>query len=138
VINLSALKSGDDARVQDDIAAVVEAGHEAGVLVKVILETALLGDDEKRRGCRLARAAGADYVKTSTGFGPAGASEADVRLMREEVGALLGVKAAGGIGDLEQARKMLDSGADRIGASAGVKIVQASLGRGVADAPAGY
>jgi deoxyribose-phosphate aldolase len=138
VINLSALKSGDDARVQEDIASVVEAGHETGVLVKVILETALLTDEEKRRACRLARAAGADYVKTSTGFGPAGASEADVRLMREEVGTLLGVKAAGGIGDLEKARKMLASGADRIGASAGVKIIQASLGQSAAGPAPSY
>ena len=138
VINLSALKSGDDPKVQADIAAVVQAGHEAEVLVKVILETALLSEAEKRRACRLARAAGADYVKTSTGFGPAGASEADVRLMREEVGTELGVKAAGGIGDLAQARKMLASGADRIGASAGVKIVQASLGHSVAATTTGY
>jgi deoxyribose-phosphate aldolase len=96
--------------------------------VKVIIEAALLDDDEKVKACVIARAAGADFVKTSTGFGPGGATAADVALMRRVVGPAMGVKAAGGVRDLQSARAMLEAGADRIGASVGVKIVQESQG----------
>jgi deoxyribose-phosphate aldolase len=122
VIPVGALKSGEDDAVADDIAAVVAAcGRRAAV--KVILETALLTDGEKIRGARLAKAAGAAFVKTSTGFGPSGATVEDVRLLRSIVGPDLGVKAAGGIRDTETAARMVAAGADRIGASASVKIV---------------
>jgi deoxyribose-phosphate aldolase len=128
VLNVGALKSADYRLVERDIAGVVEASHRGGALVKVILETALLDDDEKVRACVLARAAGADFVKTSTGFGPGGATAADVALMRRVVGPEMGVKAAGGVRDLESAKAMIAAGADRIGASVGVKIVQESQG----------
>lgn len=121
VINVGALKSGDADAVKKDIAAVVAAS--AGRLVKVILETCLLTDEEKRLACRLVVEAGAGYVKTSTGFGSAGATEHDVRLMREAVGPAMGVKASGGIRDVGTARRMLAAGATRIGASASVAIV---------------
>ena len=107
---------------------VVEASHRGGAIVKVIIEAALLTDDEKVKACVVARAAGADFVKTSTGFGPGGATAADVALMRRVVGPDMGVKAAGGVRDLKSAQAMLDAGADRIGASVGVKIVQESRG----------
>jgi len=126
VINIGALKCGDDDIVRADIAAVVEAAAEAGVTVKVILETALLDNMEKRRGCRLAVAAGAAFVKTSTGFATAGATIEDVVLMREVVGTSLGIKAAGGIRDLAAAVALLDAGADRLGTSASVAIVNAA------------
>lgn len=132
VINIGALKSGDDTLVKRDIAAVVEAAHEACAIVKVILETALLTDDEKVRASVLAKEAGADFVKTSTGFSKGGATVADIELMRKAVGADLGVKAAGGVKDLASAREMIAAGATRIGASAGVKIVQESKGVKVA------
>jgi deoxyribose-phosphate aldolase len=123
VINIGALKSGDKRLVQDDIAAVVAAAdHKA--LVKVIIETCLLTDEEKSLVCELAKAAGADFVKTSTGFSSGGATEADVALMRKAVGPEMGVKASGGIRDLEATLSMIEAGADRIGASAGVKIIQ--------------
>ena len=124
VINVGALKSGDDDLVRRDIAVVVEAAHEACAVVKVILETALLTDEEKVRASRLAQVAGADYVKTSTGFSHGGATVADIELMRQVVGGNLGVKAAGGVKDLAAAREMIAAGATRIGASAGVRIVQ--------------
>jgi deoxyribose-phosphate aldolase len=124
VINIGALKAGDYELVERDIAAVVQAAHARGALVKVIIEAALLADEEKVKACTLAKAAGADYVKTSTGFGPGGATTHDVALMRRTVGAGMGVKAAGGIKTLEQAREMVHAGATRIGASAGVRIVQ--------------
>lgn len=123
VINVGALKSGDYDLVRKDIEAVVDAAR-GKALVKVILETALLTDEEKIKGCLLAKLAGADFVKTSTGFGPGGATVEDVRLMRRVVGSDMGVKAAGGIRDYESVRQMLDAGASRIGASAGVKIVK--------------
>lgn len=123
VINVGALKSGDYDLVKRDIEAVVEAAR-GRALVKVILETALLTDEEKVKACLLAKIAGADFVKTSTGFGPGGATVDDVRLMRKVVGADMGVKAAGGIRDLESARKMIEAGASRIGASASVAIVK--------------
>jgi deoxyribose-phosphate aldolase len=126
VINIGALKSGDLALVEHDIAAVTGTCRARGVLSKVIIEAAYLTDDEKVTACTLAKAAGADYVKTSTGFGPSGATVADVALMRRVVGAEMGVKAAGGIRDLEALKAMVAAGATRVGASAGVKIVQAS------------
>ena len=128
VMNVGALKSRDYRLVERDIAGVVEASHPGGALVKVIIEAALLTDDEKVKACVLARAAGADFVKTSTGFGPGGATAADVALMRRVVGPGMGVKAAGGVRDLESAKAMIAAGADRIGASVGVKIVQESRG----------
>lgn len=134
VINIGALKSGDDETVKRDIRAVVEASHEACAIVKTILETALLTDDEKVRACVLAKEAGADFVKTSTGFSKGGATVADIELMRRAVGANLGVKAAGGVRDLASAKEMIAAGATRIGASAGVKIVQEAQGKQVATA----
>jgi len=139
VINIGALKSGDDLTVKRDICAVVDAAHEACAIVKVIIETALLTDDEKVRACMLAKEAGADFVKTSTGFSKGGATVADIELMRKTVGAQLGVKAAGGVKDLASAKEMIAAGATRIGASAGVKIVQESKGISVAGSPgSGY
>lgn len=129
VINIGALKSGDDCAVEHDIEAVVEAAHEHGVLCKVIIETALLTDEEKVRACLAAKRAGADYVKTSTGFAKGGATVADVALMREVVGGEMGVKASGGVRDLEQARRLVEAGATRIGASVGVKIAQEAGGQ---------
>jgi deoxyribose-phosphate aldolase len=124
VINVGALKSGELGVVERDIEAVTAPCRECSVLSKVIIEAALLTDDEKVTACTLAKAAGADYVKTSTGFGPGGATVADVALMRRVVGSGMGVKAAGGVRDLEGLRAMVAAGATRIGASAGVKIVQ--------------
>ena len=128
VINIGALKSGDVRTVQLDIDAVVEACRAAGVVSKVIIETALLTDEEKVTACTLAKAAGATFVKTSTGFARSGATPADVALMRRVVGAEMGVKAAGGVRDLSGAQAMVEAGATRIGASAGVRIVQESKG----------
>jgi deoxyribose-phosphate aldolase len=124
VINVGALKSGDLQLVERDIEAVVTPCRDCGVLSKVIIEAALLTDDEKVTACTLARAAGADYVKTSTGFGPGGATPADVALMRRVVGADMGVKAAGGVRDFDAFKAMVAAGASRVGASAGVKILQ--------------
>ncbi|MCS7286480.1 MAG: deoxyribose-phosphate aldolase [Anaerolineae bacterium] len=124
VMNIGAMKSGNYALVREDIASVVAVARRAGALVKVILETALLDPDEKIMACKLAVEAGADFVKTSTGFGPGGATVEDVRLMRETVGEKIGVKAAGGISTLEQALAMIEAGANRIGASRSVKIIQ--------------
>jgi len=135
VINIGALKSGDDELVKRDIAGVAEAAHEACAIVKVILETALLIDDEKVRASVLAKEAGADFVKTSTGFSKGGATVADIELMRKAVGAELGVKAAGGVKDLASAKEMIAAGATRIGASAGVRIVQESKGVKLAGSP---
>jgi deoxyribose-phosphate aldolase len=126
VMNIGALRSGDYDTVKLDIQAVIEQSHHAGALVKVILETSLLDDRQKAVACTLARMAGADFVKTSTGFGPAGANAADVSLMRKVVGSEMGVKAAGGIRNLESLRKMTAAGATRIGSSASVKIVEAT------------
>src|SRR5262244_3043890 len=128
VINIGALKSGDDCLVEHDIRAVVEAAHEYSVTTKVIIETALLTDEEKVRACQAAKRAGADFVKTSTGFSKGGATVADIELMRRTVGSELGVKASGGVKDLASAREMIAAGATRIGASAGVKIAQESQG----------
>jgi deoxyribose-phosphate aldolase len=128
VINIGALKSNDNDTVLRDIRAVVEAAHAACAIVKVIIETALLTDEEKIRACLLARQAGADFVKTSTGFSKGGATVADIELMRRTVGAEMGVKAAGGVRDLTSAREMIAAGATRLGASAGVKIAQEAKG----------
>ncbi len=128
VINIGALKSRDYATVERDIRAVVECGRPRAT-VKVILENAYLTDEEKVEGCALAKAAGADYVKTSTGFGPGGATVEDVAVMRRVVGPEMGVKAAGGIRDAEIARRMVEAGATRIGASASLRIVQEDRAR---------
>lgn len=124
VINVGALRSGDNDAVKLDIQGVVKVSHEAGAIVKTILETALLTDGQKATVCLLAKAAGADFVKTSTGFGPGGATARDVALMRQVVGPSMGVKAAGGIRTFEDLKKMTEAGATRIGASASVKIVE--------------
>jgi deoxyribose-phosphate aldolase len=129
VINIGALKSGDLHIVERDIAAVVDACQQCGIVSKVIIEAALLTDDEKIAACTLAKAAGADFVKTSTGFASGGATVADVALMRRVVGSDMGVKAAGGVRDLEGLKAMVAAGATRVGASAGVKIVQQSKGQ---------
>jgi len=123
VIHIGALKAGQTDTVQEDIAAVVEAA--AGKTVKVIIETCYLSDEEKRSACKCAMDAGAQFVKTSTGFGSGGATAEDVKLMREVVGNRLQVKASGGIRTLEDAKTMVEAGADRIGASAGIAIVDA-------------
>jgi deoxyribose-phosphate aldolase len=139
VINVGALKSGDLAAVERDIEAVTGPCRQCGVLSKVIIEAALLTDDEKVTACTLAKAAGADYVKTSTGFGPGGATAADVALMRRVVGAEMGVKAAGGVRDLDSVKAMIAAGATRVGASAGVKIVQQARGEQTSvSTPSGY
>jgi deoxyribose-phosphate aldolase len=124
VINIGALKSKDFAQVGRDIQMVVEACHERQAICKVIIEAAYLTDDEKVSACSLAKAHDADFVKTSTGFGPGGASAGDVALMRSVVGETIGVKAAGGIRDWATLQAMVQSGANRIGASASVKIMQ--------------
>jgi deoxyribose-phosphate aldolase len=128
VINVGALKSGDLRLVERDIEAVTGPCRSCGALSKVIIEAALLTDDEKVTASTIAKAAGADYVKTSTGFGPGGATAADVALMRRVVGADMGVKAAGGVRDLDALKAMVAAGASRVGASAGVKIVQQASG----------
>jgi len=129
VINIGALKSGDLRTVEKDIEAVTGPCRGAGALSKVIIEAAYLTDEEKVSACSLAKAAGADYVKTSTGFGPSGATVGDVALMRRVVGADMGVKAAGGVRDLEGLKAMVAAGASRVGASAGVRIVQENAGK---------
>jgi deoxyribose-phosphate aldolase len=138
VINVGALRSGDDCLVEHDIRLVAEAAHEYNAICKVIIETALLNDDEKVRACRAAKQAGADFVKTSTGFSKGGATVADIALMRRTVGADLGVKASGGVKGLDDARKLVEAGATRIGASVGVKIAQEAAGdrSGVASSSA--
>jgi deoxyribose-phosphate aldolase len=139
VINVGALKSGDLRAVERDIESVTAPCRSCGALSKVIIEAALLTDDEKITACTLAKAAGADYVKTSTGFASGGATAADVALMRRVVGADMGVKAAGGVRDLEGMKAMIAAGASRVGASAGVKIVQQARGEQPAAGPSsGY
>ena len=138
VINIGALKSGDDCAVEYDIRSVVEAAHGEGVLVKTIVETALLTDEEKVRACLAAKRAGADFVKTSTGFAKSGATVADVALMRRTVGAEMGVKAAGGVKGIADARAMVEAGATRIGASVGVKIAQEAAGQKTTATAAAY
>ncbi len=124
VVAIGLLKAGEVNAVMDDLLAVVEMSHRHHALVKVILEMALLNQHEKILGCLLSQAAGAEFVKTSTGFGPGGATVADVELMRRVVGPKLGVKAAGGVRSLADAQAMLKAGASRLGSSAGVKIAQ--------------
>lgn len=123
VINIGELKANHDDAVLADIKALADAIHAENKLLKVIIETALLTDEEKVRACHLAEKAGADFVKTSTGFSTAGAKVADVKLMRETVGDRLGVKASGGVHSKAEAEAMIEAGATRIGASASVKIV---------------
>lgn len=127
VINIGGLKDKNYELVARDICGVVKAAHAHDVLVKVILETALLNDEEKKIACLLAKEAGAEYVKTSTGFSKGGATVEDVTLMRHAVGPLMGVKAAGGVRTREDFEKMVSAGATRIGASAGVKIVKGNI-----------
>lgn len=135
VINIGALKDRNLELVARDILSVVKVVHPASLILKVIIETALLSDEEKQIACLLAKEAGADFVKTSTGFSIAGATVEDVALMRRTVGPLIGVKAAGGVRSREDLEKMVKAGATRIGASAGVRIVQASRDE---QAPAGF
>ena len=123
VINVGAIKSGDYELVKNDIAAVVKAAGDSAI-VKVILETCLLTDEEKIAACKMCKEAGAHFVKTSTGFSTGGATIEDIRLMRQAVGPDLGVKASGGIRDYKTARAMVDAGASRIGASASIAIVK--------------
>ncbi len=124
VINIGALKSQDYKAVHEDIGAVVRTAHAGGAIVKVIIEAAFLTDEEKVIASQFSKAAGADFVKTSTGFGPGGATVADVALMRQVVGSGLGVKAAGGVRNYADAQAMIEAGATRIGASAGIAIVK--------------
>ena len=126
VLNVGALRSGDTDAVKNDIQSVVRTAHPAGAIVKVILETALLDDTQKTVACHRAKAAGADFVKTSTGFSTSGATAHDIALMRAAVGPHLGVKASGGIRTLQDVQAMTAAGATRIGASASVKIVEAT------------
>ena len=127
VLNVGALIGSDFDAVRDDIADVAETVHGGGAILKVILETALLTDEQKITACRIAKEAGADFVKTSTGFSSHGASAPDIALMRRTVGTEMGVKASGGIRTLEDLHKMVAAGASRIGASASVKIVEATV-----------
>jgi deoxyribose-phosphate aldolase len=139
VINVGALKSGDLRLVEQDILAVTTPCRDSGVVSKVIIETALLSEEEKVAATTLTKAGGADFVKTSTGFGPGGATIADVMLMRRIVGDQMGVKAAGGVRDLDQMKAMVAAGASRVGASAGVRIVKESRGETLsATKPSGY
>jgi deoxyribose-phosphate aldolase len=124
VINIGALKSNERELVRADIHSVADITHRAGALLKVILETGLLTDDEKKLACELSIKAGTDFVKTSTGFLGSGATVADVALMRRVVGPNIGVKASGGIRSAAEARAMIDAGANRIGTSNGAKIIQ--------------
>jgi len=130
VINISALKSGADLLVFDEIESVIEAAEPGGAIVKVILECAYLTDDEKRRACKMCVEAGAAFVKTSTGFGPHGATVEDVRLLHETVQEECGVKAAGGIRSLDDALALIQAGATRLGTSAGVALLEAFRQKG--------
>ncbi len=126
VISVGTLKAGDDSAVRAEIESLAAVAHERQAILKVIIETSLLSEDEKVRGCRIARDAEADFVKTSTGFGSAGATAADVALMRGVVGPGMGVKASGGVRTLDDLVKMVEAGASRIGTSNGVNIVRES------------
>jgi len=125
VLNVGELRGCNHDGVLRDIREVVEAAHQGGAIVKVILETALLTDEQKITACGLAKGAGAEFVKTSTGFGSAGATVEDVALMRRAVGSAMGVKASGGIRTLEDLQKMVMAGATRVGSSSSVKIIEA-------------
>ena len=129
VMNIGALKSGDRTRVEADMRGLVEVSHDNGAILKITVETALLSLEEKILACQLAAAAGADYVKSSTGFSRGGAVAADISLMRGVVGNKIGVKASGGIRTLEDAQSMIDAGANRIGTSAGITIIEAARDR---------
>lgn len=124
VMNISAMKSQDYQYVLDDMASLAQVCHQQGALLKVILETCLLTEEEKKKACELAVKASVDFVKTSTGFSTSGATVADVKLMRSIVGPTMGVKASGGIRDLETAKSMIEAGATRLGLSAGVAIMK--------------
>jgi deoxyribose-phosphate aldolase len=124
VLSVGLLRAGETLAVEKDIRAVAEACHRNGAILKVIFETALLNDAQKLTACQLSVAAGADFVKTSTGFSKAGATTADIALMRRAVGPAIGVKASGGIRSAADARAMIAAGASRIGASASIRIVQ--------------
>jgi deoxyribose-phosphate aldolase len=137
VMNVGAMRSGDHETVENDIRGVVEVCRAGGAILKVILENAYLSDEEKVEACRIVQRAGADFVKTSTGFGPTGATADDVRLMRQTVGPEMGVKAAGGIRNLADAVTMLDAGATRLGTSASIAILEeaaAALAGGISQA----
>ncbi|QXQ11120.1 deoxyribose-phosphate aldolase [Paeniglutamicibacter sp. Y32M11] len=128
VINIAAAKAGDKEALVADITAVAQAVHAGGAILKVIIETALLTDEQKVLACRASVEAGADFVKTSTGFAGGGATLADVALMRSTVGPDMGVKASGGVRSLETAQAMIDAGATRLGSSSGVAIVEGEQG----------
>lgn len=130
VMNISAVKSGDWQYVQDDMASLAEVTHQQGAILKVILETCLLTEEEKRKACEVAKRANVDFVKTSTGFSTGGATVEDVKLMRSIVGDKIGVKASGGIRDAATAMKMIEAGANRLGCSAGVEIIKGLSGSG--------
>lgn len=135
VIQIAALKSGRDADVGADIAAVVDVAHAGGAIVKVIFENAYLTDDEKIRACRLTEAAGGDFVKTSTGFAPSGATHDDLRLMRANTSPQVGVKAAGGVRTLEALFAVMELGVTRVGATATETIILDFRARRAGDAP---
>jgi deoxyribose-phosphate aldolase len=137
VLQIAALKSGRDADVQADIAAIVEVAHAAGAIVKVIFENAYLTDDEKIRACRLSEAAGADFVKTSTGFAPGGATHEDLRLMRANTSPRVHLKAAGGVRTLDALLAVRELGVTRIGATATETIILDFRARKAGGAPAG-
>jgi deoxyribose-phosphate aldolase len=126
VLNIGALKAGEDNFTEIDISAVATACHLGGAILKVIIETALLDDEQKVRACRIAVRAGADFVKTSTGFAKSGANVEDIALMRGTVGPNIGVKASGGIRTLDDLKAMVAAGASRVGASSSVRIIEAT------------
>ena len=136
VLQIGALKSGRDGDVEADIAAVVEVGHAAGAIVKVILENAYLTDEEKIRACRLTEAAGADFVKTSTGFAPSGATHDDLRLMRANTSPHVQVKAAGGVRTLDALLAVMALGVTRVGATATEKMILDFRARKAGEGPA--
>jgi deoxyribose-phosphate aldolase len=138
VMNIGALKSRNIKALHHDISTVVKTAHAHNVICKVILETAKLNDEEKVIACQVSKMAGADFVKTSTGFGGGGATAGDVALMRKVVGPEIGVKASGGVRDFQDAQAMVKAGATRIGASAGVAIVKAERGESIAGSSKGY
>jgi deoxyribose-phosphate aldolase len=138
VINVGALRSSHSALVGDEIQQIAERAHTSGAILKVILETCLLTDDQKILACTLARDAGADFVKTSTGFSTGGATEADIKLMRATVGPAMGVKASGGVRTLDALQRMVHAGATRIGTSSGAQIIAEFLaGTSSSEAEAG-
>src|SRR6476661_114724 len=137
VIKIGALRSGRDQDVEDDIRAIVEVAHAAGAIVKVIFENAYLTDDEKIRACRLTEAAGGDFVKTSTGFAPTGATHDDLRLMRANTSAHIQVKAAGGVRTLDALLEVMDLGVTRIGATATATILDDFKARKAGGGPVG-